>query len=207
MNAAAATSATAAIARVVRRPRRRGLSLGEVMISLAITSMLLTAIAAAFQSSTSIIEQNDRFFRATQSGRVALNLMLTDVRRAHSIVEANFTVDTVTPNFVVKGITADLLPIIRPVEDRLPNELIRYYKYDAANKRLVLYFQYNNGSLSVEHPLAENVQNSPFTFDPGVDANNAECIARVAIGLDITVDDNRVRLSGSAAPRRSLTYK
>src|SRR5207248_2657435 len=69
-----------------RRPRgRRALSLAEVMIALAITSMLLTAIAAAFQSSTQVIENNDKFFRATQSARVATNQILTEVRRSDSI--------------------------------------------------------------------------------------------------------------------------
>ena len=71
---------------IMNGSRRRGLSLAEVMISLAITSMLLTAIAAAFQSSSQVIENNDRFFRATQSARVAINQITTEVRRCDAIV-------------------------------------------------------------------------------------------------------------------------
>ncbi|HEX2973414.1 MAG TPA: prepilin-type N-terminal cleavage/methylation domain-containing protein, partial [Tepidisphaeraceae bacterium] len=48
------------------RPRR-GLSLVEVMISLVICSLLLTAVATAFRASTMAIEDNDQFFRASQA--------------------------------------------------------------------------------------------------------------------------------------------
>src|SRR5699024_1418792 len=68
-----------------RRRRSRGLGLVELLISLAITASLLTAIAAAFSSSASLIDNNDKFFRATQSGRVALHQILTEVRRCDSV--------------------------------------------------------------------------------------------------------------------------
>jgi len=172
---------------------RRALSLSEVMISLAISSMLLTAIAAAFSSSSSVIEQNDRFFRATQSARVALNQILTEVRRCDSIDDAH--------------ITANLIPILRPLETRPAHEVMRYYKYDSTNKRIVIYFQYDNGTISGEYPLAEAVQSSPFSWDMGKDANNTDCVVRVSLALDVKVGNNDIRLSGSAAPRRSLSYK
>ena len=171
----------------------RGLSLVEIMISLAITSMLLTAIAAAFQSSSQVIENNDRFFRATQSGRVAINQITTEVRRSDAIDDAN--------------ISATLLPILRPAETRPANEAMRYYKYDATNKRIVIYFKYTNGTLSPEFPIAEAVQGNPFSWDMGTDANNAVCVARVSVAIEVKVGSSDIRLSGSAAPRRNLTYK
>jgi len=190
-----------------RQPRQNGLCLSEVMISLAISSMLLTAIAAAFSSSTAVIENNDRFFRATQSGRVALNQIVTDVRRSDAIVDRDTTITTAATPFVVKGITANLLPIYRPTEARVPGEMVRYYRYDATNKRLLLSFVNTAGVSSPEYALAEDVQASPFAWDMGTDANNATCVARVAVSLDVKVGTNIVRLSGSAAPRRSLSYQ
>jgi prepilin-type N-terminal cleavage/methylation domain-containing protein len=175
----------------IQRGAQRGLSLVEVMISLAITSMLLTAIAAAFQSSSAMIENNDQFFRATQSARVALNQILTEVRRCDSVQVSSTQVD-----------------IIRPNETRPVNEKVRSYKYDAANKRLVLFFRYADDTLSAEYPLAENIISStPFSFDMGVDANNAACVSRLSVALEVKVKNNDIRLSGSAAPRRSLSYK
>ena len=178
------------------RPVRRfrsGLSLSEVLISLAITSMLLTAIAAAFQSSSSVIENNDKFFRATQSARVALNQITTEVRRCDSIDDSK--------------ITASLIPILRPPETRPAHEVMRFYKYDAANKRIVIYFQYDDGTFSAEYPLAEAVQSAPFSWDMGTDANNTVCVSRVSVALEVKVGTSDIRLSGAAAPRRSLSYK
>ena len=171
----------------------RGLSLAEVMISLAITSMLLTAIAAAFQSSTQVIENNDKFFRATQSARVAINQILTEVRRSDSIDDTQ--------------ISATLIPILRPVETRPVNEAMRYYKYDPTNKRVVIYFKYTNGTFSGEYPIAEAVQSNPFSWDMGKDANNSDCVVRVSAVMEVKVGSNDIRLSGSAAPRRNFTYK
>jgi hypothetical protein len=187
--------------------RRTGLSLSEVMISLAISAMLLTAIGAAFDSSARMIENNDRFFRATHAGRVGLNQILTEIRRADAIVDRDTTITGPTVTFVVKGITTNLLPIYRPAEARVPGEMVRYYRYDAANKRLLLSFVSNQGVASPEYPVAEDVQSSPFAWDMGTDANNAECVARVAVELDVKVGTSQVRLSGSAAPRRSLSYQ
>src|SRR5215212_2456647 len=68
-----------------RLPARRGLSLAEVMISLAISAMLLTAVAAAFTASAEAIEQNDEFFRASQAARVSMNQILTEIRRANAV--------------------------------------------------------------------------------------------------------------------------
>lgn len=174
-------------------PRRgaRGLSISEVLISLAITSMLLVAIASAFHSSSAMIEHNDQFFRATQSARVALNQILTEVRRCDSVQATSTKVD-----------------VIRPDETRPLNEKLRSYKYDATNKRIVLQFTYADDTLSPEYPLAENIVSAtPFTHDMGVDANNAACVARLSVALEVQVEKNKVRLSGSTAPRRSLSFK
>ena len=123
------------------------------MISLAITSMLLTAIAAAFQSSSQVIQNNDRFFRATQSARVAINQIITEVRRCDAIDDSK--------------ISSNLLPILRPVETRPANEAMRFYKYDAANKRLVIYFQHTDGTLSAQNtplPRTFRIPPSPGTW-------------------------------------------
>jgi hypothetical protein len=187
----------------------RGLSLSEVMISLAITSMLLTAIAAAFHSSTQIISENDEFFRATQAGRVALNQMLTEIRRADNVPAEDSVVTDPGTNlkFTVRGITTDLLPVSRPLDAHMSQEYMRYYRYDAATKRLLLYFQNAKGQQSTEYPLATNVQQSPFAWEQTAGSDNSRIAARVSIALEIVVGNNRIRLSGSAVPRRCIKYE
>jgi len=79
-----------------RRPRR-GLSIVEVMISLTITSFLLVAVAAAYNASASAVEMNDRFFRATQAGRVTMNQLLTEIRRADFVACAPTSDSVMSP--------------------------------------------------------------------------------------------------------------
>lgn len=193
-----------------RRRRHRGLSLSEVMISLAITSMLLTAIAAAFHSSTQVITENDEFFRATQASRVALNQMLTEVRRADAVAAR----DTNVSNFTVKGITDSWLPVSRPLVSQSSMEFMRYYRYNAVAKRLELYFQDASGNYLPGPPdqvpgytVASNVQAAPFSWDTALDKNGAPYVTRVSIAMEVAVGNNRIRISGSAVPRRSVKYE
>src|SRR4051812_7948867 len=64
--------------------RARGLSLVECLISLAITALLLTGVAAAFRASAAAIKINDQFFRASQAARISLNQIMTEVRRCQN---------------------------------------------------------------------------------------------------------------------------
>jgi type II secretory pathway pseudopilin PulG len=193
-----------------RRSRgRRGLGMVELMISLAITAMLLVAIAVAFVSSSQVIENNDRFFRATQAARVALAQMLTEVRRCDAIPI------TVSPGNPYQ-ISTTMLPIMRPPDGPMqPNEDIRVYEYIPSDgdpntpfdNQIVLFFRYTNGTESPRYPVASNVQSNPFQWDPGKDSEDLDCVARVSISLEIAVGNQTIRLTGAAAPRRSLTFK
>ena len=183
-----------------RPPRRRGLGMVELMISLAITAMLLVAIAVAFVSSSQVIENNDRFFRATQSARVAMAQMLTEVRRSHAIPMPG------DPSRY--QMSANCLPIMRPPEGpKQPNEDLRVYEYDPVEKRINLFFLYLNGTESPKYPIARDVQTSPFQWDPGKDSEDANCVSRVSVSLQITIEKQTITLTGAAAPRRSLTFK
>jgi type II secretory pathway pseudopilin PulG len=77
--------------------RRRGLSLVETMISLVITATLLTAVAAAYSGSARAIQINDQFFRATQTARVTLNQLLSELRQC-SVAEVHPTTLNVIPS-------------------------------------------------------------------------------------------------------------
>lgn len=177
--------------RFVSPRRSAGLSISEVLVSLAITASLLTAVAAAFHASGKIVDDNDRFSRAAQSGRVAINQMLTEVRRCDAV-----------------NVTPTEIQIIRPDATRPADEKIRHYRYDPATRRLLLYFTRADDSLSPEYPLASEIlAAAPFTRDVGKDANNTDCVTRVAINFGVEVGQSSIQVSGAAAPRRSLTYR
>lgn len=172
-------------------PARRGLSLVEVMISLAISTFLLVAVAAAYNASADAVEMNDKFFRATQAGRVTMNQLLTEIRRADSV-----------------QVYSDYIDIIRPDASKLPNEVYRTYRYHADTKKMTIQIHYKPAVVAVpdgpEYSLASNV--SGVTFGPPVTvtgSNNTTVTVRVPVTVVVKVGSNEVRLSGSSGPRRA----
>lgn len=71
---------TAPLARPHRAPRRRGLGLVELLISLAITAALLTATAIALDASFQAYRTNQELGDLTQRARLAMHRMLTEIR-------------------------------------------------------------------------------------------------------------------------------
>lgn len=165
----------------------RGLSLPEIMIGLAITVLLLTAAAAAFNASAQAVSMNDMFFRASQSARVSLNQMMVEIRRSDAV-----------------SVNSTYIDIIRPAEDMTPGEVFRRFSYDSANQKLtVQIFQAGNVGGPVR-TLATNV--AGVTFGPAdmvKDANQAWVVVRVPVTVTVTVGTNAITLNGAAAPRRA----
>jgi len=180
--------------------RRRGLSLPEAMISLAITAMLLVAVATAFSAASQAIEMNDTFFRCSQAARVTMDQLLGEIRNCDSLDMA----------------TANTIKIIRPAPGsgqyaRQATEIERDFVYDSANKRITLQIFYTGGTASPVYELATNV--SACTFGPvdmGLDYNNATIPIHIPItvtvraGVGNTISS--VVLNGSAGPRRATKY-
>lgn len=157
---------------------RRGLSLAEVMISLAISAMLLTAVAAAFTASSDAIEQNDEFFRASQAARVSMNQILTEIRRGST--------DKLSSN------STDIAMV---GHDGNPRD----YIYDAAAKKLLLDTHTPGKS---KYTLASNVTSASFAYDySGLN------VMRVSVTIVVQVGKNTIRLTGSAAPRKVQVWQ
>jgi len=154
-----------------RRNRRRGLGLVELLVSLAIAASLLTAVAAAYAATTSAIQMNDEFFRASQSARVSINQIMAEVRKCQSGI-----VDT------------DSLEISNQAGVK------RVYAFDSANDRLTLAFP--DAVVPATYTLARNVDDVQFYTD-------GQTISMI---VTIEVGKNSVTLSGSAMPRRTITF-
>ena len=171
--------------RNIRGTRRRGRGIGlvEVMISLAICSMLLTAMAAALMGSTAAVKVNEDFFRATHGARVALVQLQSALRRCDQCsVPSNTRIDLITYDG----------------KDRS-------YLFDAVKGQLLLVT--NSSSTDPDYVLARNVSNVNFVADseyyPGTTTSR---VVRVTISFDMQMGDEKVHLSGSAVPRRAIVY-
>jgi prepilin-type N-terminal cleavage/methylation domain-containing protein len=163
---------------------RRGLSLVEVMISLAISAMLLTAVAAAFTASSDAIEINDEFFRASQAARVSMNQILTEIRRANAVQEP--------PN------NKTLSMITHDNRDRT-------YLYDSAARRLKLIT--NDVITDPDYTLAANCSTATFDVDTYTDSGGIKHVVRVSVTIAVQVGANQIRLTGSAAPRKEQVWQ
>jgi type II secretory pathway pseudopilin PulG len=169
-----------------RQCRHRGLGLVEVLISLAICATLLTAVGVGFVATSNSMRNNDEFTRATQAARVCLLHLENEIRTGW--VDPNITVaadGTTTQVNVITTANADLT-----------------YKYDSARKQLLLVT--NSKTTDPDYVLVRNLSSARFTIQKGTDATGATCVNEVGITLTVTVGDNQVCLSGSAAPRRGL---
>jgi Tfp pilus assembly protein PilW len=162
--------------------RRSGLGLVEAMVALAICAALLTAVAGAFSAASKAITENDEFFQATHTGRVALNRILTQVRRG-SVDSAS----TVSSLHLITDTGADIT-----------------YSYNASTK-LVSMIVSSNG-VSTSYPLARNIGACQFQYQSGTDYAGNSCVSRVSLMLTIKVDNNQVLLSGSGTPRRNIAF-
>lgn len=174
----------------LQRRRSRGLSLVELLISLAISVMLLTAVAAAFHSTTTAIEVNDRFFRASQTARIAMTQMTAAVRQSDSCQVG--AADQQTGSAVDNATNLD---IITPVG--------RMYSYVYAPAAEELRVVLHEATGDVTRVLARNVVSCDF--DSKLDLTPKRTV-RVNITLIVEVDNQRLLLSGSAVPRREMVY-
>jgi hypothetical protein len=171
------------------------------LISLAITSLLLVAVATAFTNASQAIEMNDTFFRCTQAARVTMDQILGEIRNCDSM---DMTV-------------ANTIKVIRPASTSgglyaaQTNETERDFVYDTVNKRITLQIFYGAASPSPVYELASNV--TAAAFGPptmGLDYNNASIPVQVPLTLTVQTgvgnEASIIVLNGSAAPRRATKY-
>ena len=176
--------------RAARRPeadgrsRARGLSIFELLISLTICAMLLTAVATTFHASSAVIRHNDEFFRASQAARVTMTQILSEVRQCDDV-----------------DVLADRLEIGRASNDGVNGADIRY-RYDAANKR-IMFCPNAIDPVQQEYLLCANVRSVTFAADRKPNEGGIWYTTRVTVELTIEVGQNQVTLTGSAAPRRA----
>ena len=161
---------------------RRGMSIIETLIAVTISAILLAAVGAAFCASSSVITENDEFFRATQAARVAMTQMLTEIRRSHAV------------NVSADRTRCDVLTV---------DNRDRSYLYTSNSLKLVT----NDDTSDPDYTLAANVTACTFDADVFKDPGGIDHVVRVAITMNVHVGGNTIRLTGSAAPRREQKYK
>jgi hypothetical protein len=162
----------------------------EVLISLAISASLLTAVGAAFSATAAGIEENDQFTRATNGARAIVNHLTAEVRRGE--------VDPLSTSTVLRLVTYP--PGGLPGEQRT----YRYIPPTAEVPGRIMVVTNVGTPEEAQFVLARNVADAKFTCTPGTNAKGDLCTAQVAVSVTVRVGRNTVRITGSAAPRASL---
>lgn len=159
--------------------RRRGFTIVELLIVMAITGILLAAVAVALNASIINYQENEKIFKTVNNARQALLRITSQLRTGH-------WVDPTALNNQCSFFTADADG----------NEPITYDYRSADNK---LYLITNTDGH--EYVLCENVASMNFTKIPTTDLSDCK-----SVQISITVQAGNVqrKISAAVVIRRNL---
>lgn len=168
----------------IRHPIKPAFTLVELLIALAITAMLLTAVAVAFNASVINYTENEKIYKTLNGARQAMFRITSQLRTA-TAVDPDAPVNECTFD------TADLENLT--------------YRYDASAK--TLYLITNDDPSDPDYKLCENVEAMTFTKDVVVVVEGAVTVTKVrSVQMAITVSAGGLtkKLAAAAVIRRNL---
>jgi len=156
-----------------------GFTMVECLIGLAISAMLMTALAVAFNASIINFQENEAMFESINNARQALNRMTSQLRTADGV---QFTATAPSNQCVFLSNSSESLT----------------YEYRSADSKLYLI---KNASGN-EYTLCDNVTAATFTMTQADgDPNDSKS---VLISLTVQNGDGQRTLSAAAVVRRAL---
>lgn len=154
----------------------RAFTVVECMIGLAISALLLAAVAVAFSASLTSYRENERIFWSMNNARQALSRMTSQLR-------TGYFVNPAAPSNQCSFFTA-------------ANQDITY-EFRSVDKKLYL----RTNATGQEYVLCDNVVAASFTKTPTDDGMDCKS---VQISLTVKEGDSQLTLSAAAAIRRNL---
>jgi prepilin-type N-terminal cleavage/methylation domain-containing protein len=168
----------------IRHPIKPAFTLVELLIALAITAMLLTAVAVAFNASVINYTENEKIYKALNGARQAMFRITSQLRDANAVAPY-------APDNECTLITAK-------------NEDLTY-RYDASAK--ILYVITNDDTTDPDYKLCENVEAMTFTKEKFVVVEDTVEVTKVrSVQMTITVSAGGLtkKLAAAAVIRRNL---
>lgn len=156
---------------------KTGFTIAELIIALAISALLLTAVALAFQSSIMNYSENEDIFKTINSARQALCRITTQLRTAQAV-------DPCSPDNQCTFIT--------------PDSQTFTYDYRSADNKLYLV---DGGT---DYLLCDNVNGMTFTKDTFVDDDLILNVRSVQISMTVQNGDTEKTISAASVIRRNL---
>jgi prepilin-type N-terminal cleavage/methylation domain-containing protein len=157
-----------------------GFTIVELLIAMALSAMLLAAIAAAFNGSIINYQQNEDIFKTINSARQALYRITTQLRTAEAV-------DPCEPNNQCTMITAEGDDIT--------------YSYNGADNKL--YLITNDDTTDSDYVLCNNVTGMTFTKESVFEGMQLE-VKSVQISMTVASGDLQRTIASAAVIRRNL---
>ncbi|MCK4625801.1 MAG: type II secretion system protein [Phycisphaerae bacterium] len=168
---------------------RQGFTIVEMLMALAILAVLLSAVAVAMHAGLHNYGENTEIAELTQTARVVLNRMMSEIRTADAVDSASQRVT-----------------IIPPQPD--PGNLTEVeYELDGG----VLYCRRTVSGVQTSESLIasnEDVEVTGFTVtrETDIDGEEVEYTKSATAQLDLKSGDNTFSVTASACPRRNMDY-
>jgi prepilin-type N-terminal cleavage/methylation domain-containing protein len=154
-----------------------GFTIAELLIALAVVSILLTAVAIAFNASVTNYRVNENIFKSISAARQAMHRMTTEIRTAEAV-------DPNTGSNICSLILADEATLVD-------------YRYQPSEDTLYL----DTGGDS--YLLCENV--TAMTFSKNIETGEyGPYVKSVQISMTVTSGDISQTISAAAVVRRNL---
>jgi len=167
---------------MLRRSGRFGgaFTIAELLIALAITALLLAAVAVAFNAAATNYRENENIFRTINGARQALSRIVSQLRTAESV-------DPTSPSNECTLITADGKDLT--------------YRYNSTDKKL--YLVTNDDLFDADYVLCDNVSAMTLTKDTGT-RDGMTYVKEVQISMTVSSGNVDQTLSAAVVIRRNL---
>jgi prepilin-type N-terminal cleavage/methylation domain-containing protein len=168
--------------------RLPGFTIVECLISLAISAILLTALAVAFNAAVMNYRENEQMYQTINNARQALTRMTSQLRTASPdpTLEPHWAVDPLEPDN-------------RCTFHTPANESITY-EFRSADGKLYL----KTNADGHEYVLCNNVTAATFTKTPTTSPPLGDCKS-VQISLTVRTGDYERTLAAAAVIRKNLS--
>ena len=159
---------------------KRSFSLAELLLALAIASILLVAVSVAFNASVINYRENEDAFRTINNARQALCRITTQLRTASAV-------DPNSPNSECTLITGSGEDIT--------------YRYNSTDNKL--YLITNDDHTDSDYVLCDNV--TSMTFQNSIETEDSETYVKsVQISMTVSSGDVQQVASAAAVIRKNL---
>ncbi len=159
-----------------------GFTIVELLLALAIASILLATVATAFNASIINYRENEDMFKVINSARQSLFRLTSQLRTADAV-------DPTSPPNECSLITAGGDDIT--------------YRYNNADNKL--YLITNDDLSDPDYVLCDNITAMTFTKDTVI-VESIEKVISVQISITVACGDVQQKISAAAVVRRNLSW-